>query len=143
MIEKSSVKEWKVLAVDDEPDSLEIVSRILTFHGAAVHTASNGKAALEILSTFTPTFIIMDLSMPGMDGWEMLFSIKNLPNMKDVPVVALTAHAMKGDRERAVGAGFHHYLTKPLNPISFFDDLLALFVKQDDNPLANPAKGDT
>ncbi len=142
MIDKTVAKTWTVLLVDDEPDSLEIVTRILRFNGATVHTALSGKAALDILAKLKPTFVIMDLSMPGMDGWEMLYSIKSTPKMQDVPVIALTAHAMKGDRERAVGAGFHYYFTKPLNPISFFDELLAFFARQQAEPLSSPAKGE-
>lgn len=125
MIDKNSVETWQVLVVDDEPDSLEIVSRILSYHGARVETVAEGMAALEALDRLTPTLIIMDLSMPDMDGWEVLYHLRNNPRLRSVPMVALTAHAMKGDRERALDAGFYHYLTKPLNPLSFFDDLLA------------------
>lgn len=127
MIDRSTTQTWQVLVIDDEPDSLEIVSRILVFHGAIVHAVSSGAAALQALDNITPTLIIMDLSMPGIDGWEMLYLFKKNPRLAEAPIVALTAHAMKGDRERALGAGFHYYLTKPLSPISFFDDLLALF----------------
>lgn len=128
MINKTNAHNWQVLVVDDEPDSLEIVTRILTFHGATIRAVSAGTAAIELLERFTPTLIIMDISMPEMDGWEMLYRLKNNTRLRDVPIVALTAHAMKGDRERALDAGFHYYLTKPLNPLSFFDDLLRLFV---------------
>jgi CheY-like chemotaxis protein len=64
--------------------------------------------------------------MPEMDGWEMLFELKQDRATLDIPVIALTAHAMKGDRERAITAGFHNYLTKPLNPATFMSDVVKL-----------------
>lgn len=127
MIDKQQISTWKILVVDDEPDSLEVVTRVLTFHGAQVMNASNGKEALEKIAEMRPTFILSDLSMPVMDGWEMLYHLQSDPRTKDIPIIALTAHAMSGDRERAVGAGFHYYLTKPLSPLTFLSDLMRLF----------------
>ena len=107
---------WKVLIVDDEPDSLEVAGTLLDMVGVEVLTASNGKAGLEHAKAHRPNFIISDLSMPGMSGWEMLKHLKEDMATQAIPVIALTAHAMRGDRERAVAAGFHNYLTKPLRP---------------------------
>jgi CheY-like chemotaxis protein len=117
---------WPVLVVEDEPDSLEVAERILRFYGATVHTATNGKEGLEAARRLLPRFILSDLSMPEMDGWEMLFELKQDRATLDIPVIALTAHAMKGDRERAITAGFHNYLTKPLNPATFMSDVVKL-----------------
>jgi CheY-like chemotaxis protein len=117
---------WEVLVVEDEPDSLEVAERILRFYGAKVHTATNGKEGLAQARRLLPRFILSDLSMPEMDGWEMLFELKQDRTTVDIPVIALTAHAMKGDRERAINAGFHNYLTKPLNPATFMSDVVKL-----------------
>jgi CheY-like chemotaxis protein len=127
MLTRDKVSSWLALIVDDEPDSLEVATRVLRYHGASVLVASNGKEAVEILRTEMPTFILSDLSMPTMDGWTLIEHIKANPRTADIPVIALTAHAMSGDRERALAAGFHYYLTKPLSPLTFLEDLLRLF----------------
>lgn len=114
----------KILVVDDEPDSLEVASLLLEMCGAEVVTATNGKEGLEAVRQHRPIFVISDLSMPVMSGWQMLHALKTDRATIDVPVVALTAHAMTGDRQRAIAAGFHNYLTKPLRPDTFIRDLL-------------------
>ena len=119
---------WTVLVVDDEPDSLFIPERLLKKCGATVLTANNGRIGLEIASELRPDFIISDLSMPEMSGWELLKSIKNTPILSHIPVIALTAHAMRGDRQRAMEVGFHNYLTKPLRPETFISDVLNLLM---------------
>jgi len=119
---------WDIVVIDDEPDSLEIARYILDFYGAHVHTATNGKEGIALVETIKPRFVISDLSMPEMDGWEFVQELKSTVYTKDIPVVALTAHAMKGDRERAIGAGFHNYLTKPLTATTFMDELLILLL---------------
>ena len=122
------LKGWQVLVVDDEGDTIEIVQTILEYCGAHVLSASNGQDGFQLALTHRPRFIISDLSMPEMDGWSMLNKLKTTPATADIPVIALTAHAIKGDRERAFGAGFHNYLTKPLRPETFAHDLLSLLI---------------
>lgn len=122
------LKDWDIVVIDDEPDSLEVARYILDFYGANVHTATNGRAGIELLETVKPHFVISDLSMPEMDGWEFLKNLKSTVDTREIPVVALTAHAMKGDRERAIAAGFHNYLTKPLTATTFMDELLSLLM---------------
>jgi CheY-like chemotaxis protein len=117
---------WPVLVIDDDPDALEIVTMLLALYGADVSTASNGREGLEAIKNRRPRFVIADLSMPEMSGWDMVGALKNDRTTLDIPVVALTAHAMAGDRNRALAMGFHNYLTKPLRPETFVSDLLAL-----------------
>jgi CheY-like chemotaxis protein len=117
-----------VLVIDDEPDSLEVASILLEMYEAKVITAVNGREGLELARKLRPFFIISDLSMPEMSGWEMIKALKKDRATLDIPVIALTAHAMEGDRTRAIGAGFHNYLTKPLKPTTFIQDLLNLVV---------------
>ncbi|QPC83288.1 response regulator [Phototrophicus methaneseepsis] len=119
---------WDIVVVDDEPDSLEVARYILDFYGANVYTATNGKEGLDLVEEVRPRFVISDLSMPIMDGWEFLSNLKSTGYMRDIPVIALTAHAMKGDRERAIAVGFHNYLTKPLTAHTFMDELLVLLL---------------
>lgn len=119
---------WNVLVVDDEPDSLEVATMVLEAYGATVHAASNGKDALRLLAEVKPRFVISDLSMPVMDGWQLMEKIQRDGALREIPVIALTAHAMKGDREKALATGFHNYLTKPLTARTFIYDLLLLLV---------------
>lgn len=122
------LKGWDVVVIDDEPDSLEVARYILDFYGANVFTAMDGREALSVVRKVQPRFVISDLSMPEMDGWEFLNELKSVSALQSVPVIALTAHAMKGDRDRAIAAGFHNYLTKPLTANTFMDELLALLL---------------
>src|SRR5215813_3478354 len=93
---------WAILLVDDEIDNLEVVAETLEFFGVNVKIAFNGRVALDILETYSPTLIMTDLSMPSMDGWQLRSTIKRLPGKEDVLIIALTAHAMLGDMERAL-----------------------------------------
>jgi CheY-like chemotaxis protein len=115
-----------ILVIDDEPDSLEIAVTLLEDLEVEVLTARTGKEALILLKTKTPDYIISDLSMPEMSGWNLIEVIKQDRRLMEIPVFALTAHVMPGDRSRAIAAGFHNYLTKPLNPDTFIEDFLAL-----------------
>lgn len=125
MIDWQNVKSWIILLVDDEPDNLEVVAETLEFRGACVKTAGNGIEALDILRNFTPNIIIADLSMPQMDGWQLRTRLKNDPKLENIPILALSAHAMAGDKERALIAGFNGYMTKPISIQSLTDDIRA------------------
>ena len=119
---------WTVLVVDDEPDNLEVVAVYLGFLGATVQTAQNGHQGLEMLKTYHPNLILLDLSMPQMDGWEMQSALKTNAETRDITTLALTAHAMPKDEERVREVGFHGYLTKPLNLPTLLADLQNTFL---------------
>jgi len=104
---------WTILVVDDDIDNQKIPEMILTYLGAVVYTASNGEEALRILETILPTLALIDLSMPIMDGWTTLEHIRSREAIAHFPIIALTAHAMKGDEEKILTAGFDGYLGKP------------------------------
>jgi CheY-like chemotaxis protein len=129
-IRRDILQNWNVIVADDEVDSLEVATRILRFYGANVSTASNGKEALELIRKLRPRFILSDLSMPVMDGWGLLYELKLERDTMEIPVIALTAHSMVGDRQRAIEAGFHNYLTKPLTATTFMHDLLRLLLDE-------------
>jgi CheY-like chemotaxis protein len=116
----------KVLLVDDEPDSLDVAATLLKMSEAEVITAVNGADGLAKAKEHHPLFIISDLSMPVMDGWELLKALQSDKLVSDIPVIALTAHAMPGDRRKALHAGFSNYLTKPLQPETFVGNLIRL-----------------
>ena len=119
---------WNIVVIDDEEDSLMVIQVILTEYGANVHTASDGEEGLKLIRSVRPKFVISDLSMPVLDGWGVVHTMKLDPALKGTPAIALTAHAMVGDRERAVAAGFHNYLTKPLTVDTFIHDVMKLLV---------------
>jgi two-component system cell cycle response regulator DivK len=119
----NDVNQWVVLIVDDEPDNRTIAETVLSFSGAKVHTAIHGADGLKMLGAITPSFVLLDLSMPVMDGWEMLKQIRANPKTQMIPVIALTAHAMSGDRERALEAGFDGYIAKPFRIGTFMSEL--------------------
>ncbi len=119
---------WVIVVIDDEEDSLMVANVILTAYGATLHTAENGEEGLDVIRQVYPRFVISDLSMPVLDGWGVIGEMKRDRALMDIPVIALTAHAMVGDRERAIAAGFHNYLTKPLTVETFMQDLVNLIV---------------
>src|SRR5512140_560752 len=120
---------WTVAVLDDDPDALEVVTFLLEMYGANVVASSNGRDGLEIIQKHQPRFIITDLSMPEMTGWELVQALKlGDRRVAGIPIVALTAHAMSGDRNRALNLGFHYYLTKPLVPETFVNQLLDLLM---------------
>lgn len=123
MLEPNDLKTWTILIVDDEPDNLEVIAQSLNFFGATVQTAKDGLLGLKALETYEPNFILLDLSMPNMDGWQMRAKVKENPKTAHLPVIALTAHAMAGDRQRAIDAGFDGYLTKPVNVVTLVQDV--------------------
>jgi len=124
------LKDWNVLVIDDEVDSISLMVTLLEMHGAHVYTASNGREGLDIIQEqYTSLkFVVTDLQMPKMTGWQLLNELRADRRFDELPVVALTAHAMAGDRERAVAAGFEYFLTKPINAMTFVRDLLCLFL---------------
>jgi CheY-like chemotaxis protein len=125
---------WSFLVVDDEPDNVEIVADTLTYHGLEVRTASNGVEGMALLDSFTPSLILLDLSMPEMDGWAMRQKVKDNPATAAIPIVALSAHAMAGDKERILAAGFDGYLSKPVNLLSLLEDIWTALEEQGNAP---------
>lgn len=123
MTGKPDVKKWQVLIVDDDRDNLNVAAQYLQFLGAAVRTAQNGNEGLEALKTLQPNLILLDLSMPTMDGWQMLTLLRENPETARIPVIALTAHAMPSDRVKVMEAGFDGYITKPFLLASLVDQI--------------------
>ena len=119
---------WDVLVVDDDPGSLEVARILLSFYGANVITAVNGAEGLAKVVEERPRFIVTDLSMPVMDGWELIKRLKADHTLAQIPIIALTAHAMVGDREKAIAAVCHNYMSKPLTTATFMQDLLKLLI---------------
>jgi CheY-like chemotaxis protein len=112
------LKGIKVLVVDDEPDALALIARILGEYQAEVVTASSAGEALELVRSERPSLLLSDIGMPDVDGYSLLRSVRALPHEQggDVPAVALTAFARPEDRRRALLGGFQMHLAKPIDP---------------------------
>ncbi len=104
----------KILLVEDNEMNRDMLSRRLTRRGYEVIIAEDGELGVELAGSATPDVILMDMSLPKIDGWEATRMVKANPVTAPIPVIALTAHAMAGDREQALGAGCDDYDTKPI-----------------------------
>ncbi len=102
--------------MEDNLHNRRIFAGILTHYGYTVLEAVNGAEAVEMARNMGPDLILMDLSLPVLDGWEATRRIKAMPELTRIPVIALTAHAMAGDERRALEAGCDAYLSKPISP---------------------------
>jgi CheY-like chemotaxis protein len=104
----------RILLVEDNELNRDMLSRRLVRRGYQVEIAVDGREGLSMAGASSPDLILLDLSLPEMDGWEVLRHLKQDPRMKSIPVVALTAHALVTDRNRALEAGFDDYDIKPV-----------------------------
>ncbi|AZB72988.1 response regulator [Synechococcus elongatus] len=104
----------KILLVEDNEDNWDMLSRRLTRKGFEVVLAHDGAAGVATARREQPDLILMDMSLPVMDGWEATRQLKADPELQQTPVIALTAHAMASDREKAIAAGCDDYDTKPI-----------------------------
>jgi CheY-like chemotaxis protein len=111
----------KILIVEDNEENRDSMSRRLQRRGFEVVTAGDGNTGLAMAQSEKPDLILMDMNMPELDGWEATRQIRVAPETRDIPVIALTAYAMTGDRERALEVGCADYHTKPVE----FPKLLA------------------
>ena len=104
----------KILLVEDNELNRDMLSRRLARRGHQVVEATDGEAALALAAGERPDLILMDMSLPGLDGWEATRRLKAAPATRPIPVIALTAHAMVDDRERSLAAGCDDFDTKPV-----------------------------
>ncbi len=113
----------RVLIVDDHPINLKLAADVLSMAGYRVSTASNAEQALTLLQDARPDAILMDIAMPGMDGLELTRLLRTDSRLAGVPIIALTASAMKGDDARALEAGCNGYITKPIDTRTLADQV--------------------
>ncbi len=104
----------KLLVVEDNEINLDMMVRRLQRRGYTIVTAVDGQQGIDKTHSENPDLILMDMSLPVVDGWEATRQIKNDPSVNHIPVVGLTAHAMVGDKEKALNAGCDDYATKPV-----------------------------
>lgn len=120
-----------VLVADDDADSLEILQLLIGEQGGAVRAAGTAREALEVLLTWTPHLLVLDISMPDMDGYALLETIRCVPRLRAVPAVAVTAHAYESDKRRCIEAGFVEHIPKPFDPTLLIDVLAGLALRSD------------
>jgi len=104
-----------ILYIEDNPDNRLLVKRILLSEGYSLLEAKDALEALNILKSASPDLILMDINMPDMDGYTLTAKIKALPGFERVPIVAVTANVMRGDKEKTLEAGCNGYIQKPLD----------------------------
>lgn len=105
----------KILLVEDNEMNSDMLSRRLQRKGHEVLIAMDGAQGVELAQSENPDLILMDMSLPVLDGWEATQQLKALPETRDIPIIALTAHAMAGDREKCIEVGCDDYETKPVD----------------------------
>jgi CheY-like chemotaxis protein len=120
----------KILYVEDNEDNVYVLKNRLARAGHTVLVASDGAQGVTMAAAEQPNLILMDLSLPVLDGWEATRRIKAAPETRNIPVIALTAHAMAGDREKAIAAGCDDFDTKPVEMSRLLDKIEAL-IKRD------------
>ena len=105
----------KILLVEDNEDNRDMLTRLLQRRGFEVVSAVDGRQGIAMAGSEAPDTILMDMSLPELDGWEATRRLKSEPSTRSIPVIALTAHAMSGDREKAIAAGCDDFDTKPVD----------------------------
>jgi CheY-like chemotaxis protein len=115
--------DWRILVVDDETDTQELVEGLLAYQGITCTAVPTAETALDELEQFDPTLILIDLALPGMDGWGLLHHLMNDPRWNAIPRVAMTAYHTVELAEKAVQEGFDAYFAKPLDAATFVHDL--------------------
>lgn len=109
----------KILVVEDNEQNRILIRQLLTFHGHDLLEACDGAEGIRLIADQHPDLVLMDLQMPVVDGFSVLRQIRAMPGLSKTKVVAVTSLAMKGDREKALEAGFDEYITKPIDTRNF------------------------
>jgi two-component system cell cycle response regulator DivK len=120
----------RILLVEDNEMNRDMLSRRLKRRGHEVVTAVDGGQGVEMAKSQNPELILMDMSLPVLDGWEATRQLKSAPGTQAIPILALTAHAMSGDREKAIEAGCDDYDTKPIELPRLLGKIQALLDKR-------------
>ena len=124
------MKRPRVLLVDDFDDARDLYTEYLRFHGYDVVPAADGLAALEAARAHRPDIVLLDIRMPGMNGFEAMRALRAEPYLVGVPIVALTARAMANEREATLRAGFDGFIAKPVLPAQLLNELKTLLTSR-------------
>lgn len=113
----------KILLIEDNEQNRYLATFLLKQRGHEVVPAESGPLGLELAATIRPDLILLDIQLPGMDGHAVARALKSDPQLKSIPIVAVTSYAMVGDREKVFAAGAEGYIEKPINPETFVADV--------------------
>jgi CheY-like chemotaxis protein len=127
----------KILIIEDTENNRVLLTRRLRPRGYDIITAEDAEKGLLLLEGERPDLVLMDVGLPGMNGWDATRQLKSNPATKHVPVIALTAHAMDGDREKALAAGCDEYEIKPIDFNRLFEKIDRLLAQRPQNPPTN------
>ena len=127
----------KVLIAEENAVNRELLRELLEARGYTVVEACDGQAALHMIEQTQPDLLLLDIGMPVMDGFGVMRKIRENPRLATLPVLAVTAYAMQGDREKILNSGFNGYLSKPVNARSLAQELDRLLIKQE-GPSTSP-----
>ncbi len=116
-----------ILLIEDNEENRYLVTYLLRARGYEVVHAESGPRGIELASKLRPDLILLDIQLPGMDGHEVARRLKSDPELKAIPIVAVTSYAMVGDRERVFAAGAEGYIEKPINPETFVTEVERYF----------------
>jgi len=125
----------RVLLVEDNEDNFELVRFLLERADFEVLAGHDGREALDLARKELPDLILMDLSLPGIDGWTAARELKDDPNTSHIPLLALTAHTLPGDRKRAMESGFDGYISKPIDVVNFGDTITNVLKNRPKRPI--------
>ena len=120
----------RILYIEDNPENRLLMRRVLMAEGYVVEEAADGNSGLQQAAGSPPDLILIDINLPEIDGYEVTARLKQLPNMAGVPVIAVTANVMKGDREKTLAAGCDGYIQKPID-IDLLPSQLESFMKKE------------
>ena len=121
----------RILVAEDNAVNRELLRELLELRGYTVLEACDGQEALETIEQTYPELLLLDIGMPVLDGFAVVRKIRENPRLARLPVVAVTAYAMRGDREKILNSGFDGYLSKPVDPSSLTKELDRLLAKRD------------
>jgi two-component system, cell cycle response regulator DivK len=113
----------QILIIEDNPQNRYLAAFLLERRGHTVLQAETGPEGLQLAADTVPDLILLDIQLPGMDGYDVARQLRQDPRLGDIPIVAVTSYAMVGDRERCLEAGASGYIEKPINPESFVDEV--------------------
>ena len=113
----------RILVIEDNEQNMYLTTFILESHGHQVLQAWDGRQGIETAGEAHPDLIVLDIQLPGMDGYQAARAIKEDPELADIPIVAVTSYAMAGDRENILAAGCDGYIEKPINPETFLSQI--------------------
>lgn len=112
-----------VLLIEDNEQNRYLATFLLERHGYRIIAAHDGPAGLALAASAAPAFILLDIQLPGMDGYAVARALRAMPSLREVPIIAVTSYAMVGDREKCLAAGCNGYIEKPINPDTFVGEI--------------------